>query len=516
MKKQPEIKISYLEEVVISTDFGNTRRTFNESSIDELAATIKREGLINPITVRPQADGYQLICGERRLRAMIKLKWPSVPCIIRELTDDEAREMQIIENCQREDVHPLEERDAFLELIISGKKPKDISLQIGKSEAYVNTRINLQNLSPDIERYFYENEITFSHALEFSKLTYPDQERVFNKCVQMETGVITDIVSVKELKSYILNNITLNLTNAIFDTKDSKLIEGVPGCHKCPKRAGCNVNLFGETEPDTCFDPTCYQNKKKAHIDRICNGLVKQGKEVLRLSDKYGDNETAIKNGYDGATAQYNLIPEGHKDYDQIDSNSFAVIVDDWIDTRLGTVYNVDFRKKKKTSTKKSSASAEASEDDKAEEANIQSIELLREKIAEKIGQSKINKFPEHIIKLIGLNYWRGLATGDQKLFARTYDMSITENNKTINYKSLGVGNGTQFYVENVAQMEEETFMDFIITVILFCATENMKDVYEDDPEFRYIIQLAESLKIDFEAIKVSIAKSLGVGTNAS
>tara|TARA_R110002073_G_scaffold47392_1_gene128555 strand:- start:21 stop:416 length:396 start_codon:yes stop_codon:yes gene_type:complete len=106
--------------VEISTSMTNPRSDFNEQSIMELAESIKENGLLQPLLVRPTDKGYELVCGERRLRACKLINLKSVPVQIKDLNDQEVLEAQIIENLEREDVHPLREAETFKLMIDKG------------------------------------------------------------------------------------------------------------------------------------------------------------------------------------------------------------------------------------------------------------------------------------------------------------------------------------------------------------------------------------------------------------
>ena len=134
----------------------NPRRVFDDSKIAELAHNIREQGLLQPITVRPIANGYEIVCGERRWRAF---QWNIVhgytgyltmPCIVREMTDDEAFDAAITENLQRQDVEPMDEAIAFNQLLDRGQSITDLVARFGKSETYIRSRISLNKLIPEL------------------------------------------------------------------------------------------------------------------------------------------------------------------------------------------------------------------------------------------------------------------------------------------------------------------------------------------------------------------------------
>src|SRR5215475_12259172 len=89
------------------------RRTFDEAKIDELASSIRNQGIIQPLVVRPKADGFELIAGERRWRAAMRAGLTQVPIVVREASDHEALQLALVENLQREDLNPIEEANGY-------------------------------------------------------------------------------------------------------------------------------------------------------------------------------------------------------------------------------------------------------------------------------------------------------------------------------------------------------------------------------------------------------------------
>jgi len=115
----------------------NPRRTFNEDSLAELAQSIKEHGLLSPLLVRESNGEYEVVSGARRYKAARSIGLAEVPVLVRELSDVEAREIQIIENLHREDVPPLEEADGIRELLTLNPDPKVVAGRIGKTPEYV-------------------------------------------------------------------------------------------------------------------------------------------------------------------------------------------------------------------------------------------------------------------------------------------------------------------------------------------------------------------------------------------
>ena len=129
----------------------NPRRTFDEGKLHELAESIRQHGLIQPITVRPNAEGFELIAGARRYRAAQLADLFSIPARIVEIDDAQAQEWQLVENSQRVDVHPYEEAQGFQRLLdFPGYDVAALVEKSGKSVSHIYARLSLLQLIPEV------------------------------------------------------------------------------------------------------------------------------------------------------------------------------------------------------------------------------------------------------------------------------------------------------------------------------------------------------------------------------
>lgn len=151
--------------VVVPTE-AQPRQSFKEDTIKELAESIEKNGLLQPIVVRPMAGGkYQIIAGERRYRAFKKLGRTMIPAIVRDYEDEEVDKLQLVENVQREDLNPYDEAIAYLKLKEKyGLKQDDIAKAVGKSRPYISNMTRLLSLEDEILEMLKNGEITVSHA----------------------------------------------------------------------------------------------------------------------------------------------------------------------------------------------------------------------------------------------------------------------------------------------------------------------------------------------------------------
>ena len=145
----------------------NPRRAFADADLDELAASLRERGIIQPIIVRPArgAEGYEIIAGERRWRAAQRAGLHEVPVIVVEATDAEALQIAIVENVQRADLNPLEEAEGYRALIDEfGNSQEDVAKTVGKSRSYVANTLRLLKLSDTVKGHIRSGKLTAGHA----------------------------------------------------------------------------------------------------------------------------------------------------------------------------------------------------------------------------------------------------------------------------------------------------------------------------------------------------------------
>lgn len=146
----------------------NPRKAFNAADLDDLTASVKERGVVQPLIVRPvpgQADAYEIIAGERRWRASQKAGLHDVPVLVREASDKESLEIAIIENVQRADLNALEEARGYRELMDQyGYSQNEMAEVIGKSRPHIANTLRLMNLPEKVQEYILEGKLTAGHA----------------------------------------------------------------------------------------------------------------------------------------------------------------------------------------------------------------------------------------------------------------------------------------------------------------------------------------------------------------
>lgn len=167
--------IQYINIHDIMPNANQPRKVFNEEKIEELSESIKEHGIIQPIVVRKKETGYEIVAGERRWRAAIKAELTQVPCILRELSDEQNMLIAIIENMQREDLNPVEEAEGLNQMIVNfGMTQEQISKSVGKSRPYIANSLRLLKLPEYIKEDMAAGKLSAAHGR--TLITVEDEE----------------------------------------------------------------------------------------------------------------------------------------------------------------------------------------------------------------------------------------------------------------------------------------------------------------------------------------------------
>ena len=317
MQKQPITKLSGSGDIsagdfrmialtLIDPPPKNTRTTFKKESLAELTRSVKEKGIIQPILVRPVGTRFQIVAGERRFKAANQAGLKEIPASVKNLSDEEALDAQLIENLQREDVHPLDEADGFLRLKnVSQLEISDIAQRLAKDARYVARRLALTDLIEEARDDFRNDLITLAHALEICRLSPELQPFALAACYERKSvwsqkeqtythqpDKEKPARHVKFLQAWIEQNIHLNLTKAPFKLDDARLREDGLTCIECPQRSGFNKTLFADIKnTDTCLNPMCFQSKIQALVQvRKSEVEIKSGKPAAYISPYYSPN----------------------------------------------------------------------------------------------------------------------------------------------------------------------------------------------------------------------------------
>ena len=157
--------VLYVDLNDIKPNAAQPRKVFDEEKLEELAASISQHGLIQPIVLRKLGKGYEIVAGERRWRAARLAGLKEVPCIVKELTEEENMLLAIVENMQREDLNPIEEAEGLKKMIDTyGLTQEQVSYSVGKSRPYITNSLRLLKLPGRVQQLTAEGKITTGHA----------------------------------------------------------------------------------------------------------------------------------------------------------------------------------------------------------------------------------------------------------------------------------------------------------------------------------------------------------------
>lgn len=198
-----EVKISEID-----PNIGQPRKSFNEDELLELAESIKIHGVIQPVILTKRGKRYELIAGERRWRAAKLVGLAKIPALVREYTDKEIMEVSLIENIQRQDLNPVEEAEAFKNLIDEYKmKQDDLAERVSKSRSAITNALRLLKLDEKVKAMLAEGLITTGHARALLAVEDKDKQQ------QLATKIFDEKLSVRE---------TEKLVKALSEGKENK------------------------------------------------------------------------------------------------------------------------------------------------------------------------------------------------------------------------------------------------------------------------------------------------------
>jgi ParB/RepB/Spo0J family partition protein len=288
-----------LEELKVSVTGSQAerRRHFDKAAIDDLAKSIKEVGLLSPIIARPVNGHFEVVAGERRFIAAKKAGLSVVNVSVRELTDEQVLEIQLVENLQREGLHELAEAEGYESLQKLGHTANEIADKVGKSKAYVYGRMKLLALCAEARNAFYDNRISASIALLLARIPVEDlQIKALSHILRPNNWDETPL-SYRDALRYVHDEFTLRLADAPFPRDDAELVPAAGACGACPKRTGNQPELFGDIKgADVCTDPSCFKAKRaawnKVQLTKAKESgqTVITGAEARKVQSKYSSH----------------------------------------------------------------------------------------------------------------------------------------------------------------------------------------------------------------------------------
>ena len=205
------------------------RQVFKQEALQELSDSIKEHGVFQPIIIKKSIKGYEIIAGERRVKASQMAGLDEIPAIIRDFTVEEMMEIALLENLQRENLNPIEESRAYKKLIETlNITQEELAKRLGKSRSYITNMIGLQTLPAPIQDMISDNKMSMGHARVLSKLENENQQK------KLADKIIEDGMSVRELENL---------------TKSSDEYERT---HKIRKHVNTQTNEYQYLEDELC------------------------------------------------------------------------------------------------------------------------------------------------------------------------------------------------------------------------------------------------------------------------
>lgn len=276
----------------------NPRTIFNAAKLAELADSIKATGVIQPILARPLPAArleetsrlsprptLEIVAGARRFRGSKIAEAADIPAMIKDLTDDQVFEIQLIENLQRDDLTDLEAAEGYKKLMNHNSITADeVAVKIGKSRSFVYGCLKLLDLHPATKEALREEKIGSSAALLLARIA-----DIALQAKALAFASLTDEdghkPSIRILQTWLRDNVMLDLSKATFPIESISLT-AAGSCKTCKTRTGHDPDLFADVKSDMCTHPPCYHLKAESHKQVLANMIKAKAPEANRNVDE--------------------------------------------------------------------------------------------------------------------------------------------------------------------------------------------------------------------------------------
>ncbi len=263
------------------------RARFSKEKLAELAANLKKVGVMEPVIARPHpkptaAVKYEIVAGERRWLAADLAGLVEIPAMVRDVPDADLVALQLSENLERETIDQLGEAEGYDELRKLKKFSADqVADLLGVSRATVFNRLKLLDLCPEASAALEKGELTPSNAMLIARIGHHDtQRRALKESKQSDYS--DGPMPYRELREHIEEHYMVDLKGAPFKLDDETLLPKAGSCVKCPKRTGNQNDLFADVKnPNVCTDPKCYDDKRQLVFHRAAAELEAKGRKVI-------------------------------------------------------------------------------------------------------------------------------------------------------------------------------------------------------------------------------------------
>ena len=250
-------KVDEIDIHLIKPNPNQPRKTFDKDNLNELAESIKEHGIIQPIILNDVDNGYQIVAGERRWRAAGIAGLKKVPCIVRDLSEEELALFAIVENMQREDLNPVEEAEGLERMLQTfGLTQEQVSKSVGKSRPYITNSIRLLKLEDEVKELLRSGKISSGHGRTLLAVEGSQQ-------IELANRVIDKKMSVRELEALVagLNNPNTTIKKTVKDPdvaqveQSLKMILGTKVNIKGRKKKGkIEIEYYSREELDRLID----------------------------------------------------------------------------------------------------------------------------------------------------------------------------------------------------------------------------------------------------------------------
>jgi len=281
----------------------NPRKDFKPGPLAELADSIRTQGIRQPILARPTPGGstpYEIVAGERRYRAALLAGLEHVQCLVSEMSDREALEVQVVENLQRSDLTELEEAHSYQAMLAlldeqTGAAiytPESLAARFGKERSHVYRRLTLLRLPEAARKALEAGDLPATIAVYVARIPSPAaQLEVLEKILTPK--LYTEPLTAREARELIAADYMMSLKGAPFKLTDGDLVAPAGPCSTCPKMSDNCTHLFSPEEAEqfkkkkVCTDPACYRSKldaawKKSTEDAAAEGVVVLSEKISR------------------------------------------------------------------------------------------------------------------------------------------------------------------------------------------------------------------------------------------
>ncbi|RKE35244.1 ParB/RepB/Spo0J family partition protein [Paraburkholderia sp. BL23I1N1] len=431
MQTTQEASVEFMPLCSIQPSPTNPRKRFSDADQAEMVASVSKHGVLQPMLVRPWPNEpglFELVAGERRHRAATAAGLSDVPVLVRDLSDDEVLHIQIVENLQRKDLHPLEEADGYKVLSDRGHTLEQIADEVSQTKTYVAQRLKLCVLNASTRKLFFDGKLTVATASLIARMPAELQEKAAKEIVA--PWIDGEPRSAKAAFAHIERTYMLRLDQAPFKPSDAELVPAAGACGPCPKRTGNQSDLFGDVKSkDTCTDPACYETKRAAAAAQKRADAEAAGRKVISGKEA----KSVLPTQYSAMQGGYVKLDD--RCHDDAKSRTFrqilgakgvktAALLETPYDGQLVDVMHKSDLKKAladkgiQARSAGSSNPSQSAENAKKKAADAYRGELFR-RVREKHSGTGLDDFD---LKIVAVTFYRRLWNENQRRLSKLYD----------------------------------------------------------------------------------------------